>query len=272
MTSLWRRRLLSLSGENWWSERFCRTGQHEAPWNHTSVEDLTVSIINKQGPGNYLKHQSESYITSVTGQMWQSKTCLTCSDGDWTISDEESELLCSVQTTLLTISNSQSFSGLRTCIVYLVSNMVRDIWNGNSKKSQMLPVKRTLKLPDWKRGSSYDENDWVRLLTDLDPMHICDDCVAWSSYGTNSESGICLWLFHWLWDPIPRTWLPCPALIQDEVLSLTTTWYAMFCWHPWEPCTSLNTNRGVDRGSREKVGGATWRKEGRATVVGCKIN
>lgn len=31
------------------------------------------------------------------------------------------------------------------------------------------------------------------------------------------------------WDPIPRPGLPCPAVTQEEVLSLLVTFYTMVC-------------------------------------------
>lgn len=42
-------------------------------------------------------------------------------------------------------------------------------------------------------------------------------------------------------DPTPHTGSPFPTLIHGEVLTLTTTWYAMFCW---ETSPFLKRNRG----------------------------
>lgn len=52
--------------------------------------------------------------------------------------------------------------------------------------------------------------------------------------------------------------------IQDEVLSLIATWYAMLCCYLWEACPFMNRSRGgVDLGRVEKRYGANGRRRGR---------
>lgn len=40
--------------------------------------------------------------------------------------------------------------------------------------------------------------------------------------------------------------LPYPVLTNSEMCNITTIWYALFHWYPWEFCPSLNRNGGVD--------------------------
>ena len=68
--------------------------------------------------------------------------------------------------------------------------------------------------------------------TDLSPLHICNSCVAWFSYGTPiirvwEGSRGCLWLCCLLL-------LPHLASEGEDVCSFTTTWYAKAVWYPWE--------------------------------------
>ena len=58
--------------------------------------------------------------------------------------------------------------------------------------------------------------------TDLDPENIWDNSVGWCSFRTLTVgAGTVSKSFPDLVDPIPHIGLPCQALIQGEVISLT---------------------------------------------------
>jgi hypothetical protein len=60
---------------------------------------------------------------------------------------------------------------------------------------------------------------------DLGPLHICNKCENWSSYGTcNIRSRGCLWLYCLPLDSFPLTGMPCLRSIEEDVPSPSVTW------------------------------------------------
>lgn len=75
--------------------------------------------------------------------------------------------------------------------------------------------------------------------------------------------------FAVFWEPTPHIGLPCPALKQGKVLSVTTTWHALFCWYLCKACPFLNRNGGeVDGVGRQRggVGEGLKGEKGKETV------
>lgn len=69
--------------------------------------------------------------------------------------------------------------------------------------------------------------------------------------------------------PTSHTGSPCPVSYTGQMLSLTATWYSLFCWYSWGTCSFLNRNGGrVDWGGTRGMGsGGMGREEGKETVV-----
>lgn len=91
--------------------------------------------------------------------------------------------------------------------------------------------------------------------TDLGSLLICNNYVTWSSCGTKFSY---LGAGEIFGGTSPYTRLPCPALIQADVLSFIASWYAVG-WCLWETCPFLK--------KKKNGGGVKW-SEGRGEVEG----
>jgi hypothetical protein len=66
---------------------------------------------------------------------------------------------------------------------------------------------------------------------DLDHLHICSRCAAWSSCGFHDNwSGCILWLCCLPLDPFLLTGLPCLDSVGEDAFSLAVTWCARVGW------------------------------------------
>lgn len=90
-------------------------------------------------------------------------------------------------------------------------------------------------------------------------MHIYCSCVSWFSHGAHkSGSRGCLWIHFLLLQTFPTTGLLCPPIIEEDVLSLTVTWYIKVCpfWNETE--------------EKKEIGGSKSWGKGRGREKGCK--
>lgn len=53
---------------------------------------------------------------------------------------------------------------------------------------------------------------------------MCDNCVVWATFNPLTvEVGAVPSALAGFWEPLPHTGVPCPASIQEEALSPTST-------------------------------------------------
>lgn len=79
--------------------------------------------------------------------------------------------------------------------------------------------------------------------SDIDPLQICNSCVAWCTCGTpNGQIRGCLWFFFCLLvEPFPTTRTPWTALVWWS-LPGNILFYVGWCY--WESCSFLRGDRG----------------------------
>lgn len=93
-------------------------------------------------------------------------------------------------------------------------------------------------------------------------MHTCNSWVAWSFSGfLTAGTGTVSDSFTGFWGPSPHAWSPCQVLIQVEVLSLTTSWYAVLCQYLGRLSLFWTETGGV-YGGVQRGGGKNWEEEG----------
>lgn len=99
-------------------------------------------------------------------------------------------------------------------------------------------------------------------------MHVYYSCfyISWFSYGTHkSRNRGFLWIHFLLLQTFPTTGLLCPPIIEENVLSLTVTWYTKAGWYLWEACPFWKETE-----EKEEIGGSKSWGKGLGREKGCE--